>query len=92
LEASAELRDAVNEVLVKKWSPEQIAHRLKEDHPEEPELRVSHETIYQCLYLQARGEPRTQLEPAPRSGRTWRVSHSRATLTRGKIKDMVNIQ
>jgi IS30 family transposase len=91
LEASPELRDAVNKGLAKKWSPEQIAHRPKEDHPEEPEPQVSHKTIYQCLYLQARGELRTQLKPALRSGRTRRISHSRTTVTRGKIKDMVNI-
>ena len=91
LEASRELHDAVNQGLAAKWSPEQIAHRLRKDHPGDPELRVSHETIYECLYLQARGELRTQLKLALRSGRTRRVNHSRATVTRGKIKDMVNI-
>jgi IS30 family transposase len=89
--ASAALVDVVNEGLAKKWSPEQIAHRLKTDHPDSPELRVSHETIYQCLYLQARGELRTELKVALRSGRTRRVTHSRTTVTRGKIRDMVNI-
>ncbi|MDQ1306878.1 MAG: hypothetical protein QG671_2710 [Actinomycetota bacterium] len=91
LEASPRLHDAVNDGLAKKWSPEQIAGRLKEDHPDDEGMRVSHETIYECLYLQARGELRTQLKIALRSGRTRRVSHSRATVARGKIRDMVNI-
>ncbi|WP_233573642.1 IS30 family transposase [Amycolatopsis panacis] len=54
-------------------------------------MRVSHETIYECLYLQARGELRTQLTIALRQGRTRRVNRSRATSTRGKSLDMVNI-
>jgi IS30 family transposase len=54
-------------------------------------MNVSHETIYECLYLQARGELRTQLKIALRQGRTRRVNRSRATSTRGKILDMVNI-
>jgi IS30 family transposase len=91
LEASPRLHDEVNAGLAKKWSPEQIGNRLKEDHPDDPEMRVSHETIYECLYLQARGELRTQLKVALRSGRTRRVKHSRMAVTRGKIRDMVNI-
>ncbi len=54
-------------------------------------MRISHETVYECLYLQARGELRTQLKLALRQGRTRRVNRSRTTLTRGKIRDMVNI-
>jgi transposase, IS30 family len=73
------------------WSPKQISERIREDHPDEPETRVSHETIYECLYSQARGELRTQLTLAPRQGRTRRVDRSRAASTRGKIQDMVNI-
>ena len=53
LESSARLHDAVNDGLAQKWSPRQIAERLERDHPDDPELRVSHETIYECLYLQA---------------------------------------
>jgi len=54
-------------------------------------MRVSHETIYECLYLQARGALRTALKIALRQGRARRVTRSRAASTRGKIKDMVNI-
>ncbi len=91
LEDSPRLHDVVNEGLAEKWSPEQISKRLKEDHPDDPAMRVSHETIYECLFLQARGELRTELKLALRRGRVRRVSRSRATATRGKIKDMVNI-
>jgi IS30 family transposase len=91
LEASARLQAEVNAGLAKKWSPEQIGNRLKEDHPDDAEMRVSHETIYECLYLQARGELRTQLKIALRSGRIRRVSRSRTTVAWGKIRDMTNI-
>lgn len=90
-ESSPRLHDAVDDGLRQKWSPEQISKRLKEDHPDDPEMQVSHETIYECLYLQARGSLRTELTLALRQGRTRRVNRSRATSTRGKIKDMVNI-
>ena len=91
LASSGRLHDEVNVGLARKWSPQQISARLKEDHPDDPEMRVSHETIYECLYLQARGELRTQLRLALRSGRTRRVSHSRTSQVRGRIVDMVNI-
>ena len=91
LVASARLHDAVNEGLEQKWSPEQISARLEEEYPADLEMRVSHETMYQTLYLQARGELRTELKLALRQGRARRVPRSRATLSRGKIPDMVNI-
>ena len=91
LARSARLHDAVNAGLALKWSPQQIASRLREDHADDPEMRVSHETIYECLYLQARGELRTELKLALRSGRTRRVSHSRTSQVRGQITGMVNI-
>jgi IS30 family transposase len=91
IEASPRLHDAINDGLRQKWSPEQISKRLREDHIDDAEMRVSHETIYECLYLQARGELRTELTVALRQGRTRRVNRSRATVTRGKIRDMVNI-
>jgi len=89
--ASSRLHDAVNEGLKQKWSPEQISARLNEEYPDDPEMKVSHETIYQTLYLQAKGELRTELKLALRQGRARRVPRSRATLSRGKIPDMVNI-
>ena len=91
LEFSQRLHDAVNDGFAEKWSPRQIGERLRVDHPDDPEMRVSHETIYECLYLQARGELRTRLKLALRRGRTQRVNRSRPTVARGSIKDMVNI-
>jgi transposase, IS30 family len=91
LEESAELHDAVNEGLALKWSPRQISNRIELDNPDNDQMRVSHETIYECLYLQARGQLRTELKLALRRGRTRRVNRSRPTSTRGKIPDMVNI-
>ena len=91
LEENTALHDAVNAGLEQKWSPRQISKRLREDFPSDDTMRVSPETIYQCLYLQARGELRTQLTMSTRQGRTRRVSRSRTSVARGKIRDMINI-
>jgi len=91
LESCPRLHDAVNEGLKQKWSPQQISRRLVKDHPDDPEMRVSHETIYECLYLQARGELRTDLKVALRGGRARRMPRSRTAVARGTIRDMVNI-
>jgi len=91
LETNVRLHDAVNDGLVRKWSPTQISRRLRQDFPEDDTMRVSPETIYQCLYLQARGELRTQLTLALGQGRTRRVNRSRAAVARGTIPNMVNI-
>ncbi|MGH3829305.1 MAG: IS30 family transposase [Pseudonocardiaceae bacterium] len=91
LEENTALHDAVNSGLAQKWSPKQISTRLRQDFPDDDTMRVAPETIYQCLYLQARGELRTQLKLALRQGRTRRVSRSRTAVARGKIRDMVNI-
>lgn len=54
-------------------------------------MRVSHETIYECLYLQAHAALRTEFKLALRQGRTRRADRSRPAVARGTIKDMVNI-
>lgn len=91
LEANTALHDVVNAGLKQDWSPKQISKRLREDYPDDDTMRVSHETIYESLYLQARGELRTQLKLALRQGRTRRISRSRTAVARGKIRDMINI-
>lgn len=91
LEESPRLHGAVNDGLRQKWSPEQISTRLREDYPDDRDMRISHETIYESLYLQARGVLRTELALALRTGRARRVPRSRVSTSRGKIKDMVNI-
>lgn len=65
------------------WSPEQIAQRLKVDFPEDPTMRISHEAIYQALYIQGRGALRRDLSSCLRSGRALRLPRERAR-NRGK--------
>ncbi|MGW6283343.1 IS30 family transposase, partial [Kribbella sp. NPDC055071] len=66
------LRAQVELGLEKKLSPEQICHRLVKDFPDDESMRVSHETIYQALYFQARGGLKRELVTALRTGRTRR--------------------
>ncbi|MGH8609404.1 MAG: IS30 family transposase [Gammaproteobacteria bacterium] len=91
LEANQRLHDFVQYGLSHEWSPEQISGKLTEQYPDDLDMRVSAETIYQTLFLQARGELRTQLKLALRTGRTRRISPSRTSETRGKIQNMVSI-
>lgn len=65
------------------WSPEQISRRLPIDFPEDTSMRVSHEAIYQALYIQGRGALRRELTACLRTGRTLRVPRERAR-SRGK--------
>ncbi len=65
------------------WSPAQIAHRLPRDFPDDPTMRMSHEAIYQALYIQGRGALRQELTACLRTGRALRVPRAR-TRARGK--------
>ncbi|WP_433554691.1 IS30 family transposase [Micromonospora zamorensis] len=73
------LRRLVIDLLRQRWSPQQIALRLRRDFPDSPERWVSHETIYQAIYLQARGNLRAELtrQVALRSGRAARRPRAR---------------
>lgn len=66
------LRTYVAAKLALRWSPEQICHALVTDFPDDPEMRVSHETVYQALYVQARGGLRREVAIALRTGRARR--------------------
>lgn len=68
------------------WSPEQIAHRLPIDFPEDTSMRISHEAIYQALYIQGRGALRRELTACLRTGRALRVPRER---TRGRGKSFI---
>jgi IS30 family transposase len=85
------LRGAVQTRLKLNHSPEQIAQRLREDFPHQPEMHVSHETIYQSLYVQGRGALKRDLVKHLRTGRALRKPHRQPSERRGRIPGMVNI-
>ena len=64
---------------VQGWSPEQIANRLRVDFPDDGSMRLSHEAIYQALYVQGRGALRRELVACLRTGRALRVPRARTT-------------
>jgi IS30 family transposase len=66
------LHAVVSAGLLRRWSPEQISRTLRRDFPDRPEMQVSHETIYQALYVQGRGELRRELVRCLRTGRALR--------------------
>ena len=70
----------------KAWSPEQIARRLRLDFPGDDTMRISHEAIYQALYVQGRGALRRELTACLRTGRALRVPRARS---RGRSKSHV---
>jgi IS30 family transposase len=75
----------------KKWSPQQIARRLRRDHADEPQWWVSHEAIYQAIFVQAKGALRKELAACLRSARTKRQPQGRHVASGSKIPAMVNI-
>jgi len=82
------LRRRVERFLELRWSPQQIAWQLRQDHPDEPEMWVSHETIYQSLFVQGRGALRAELTRCLRTGRARRRPAGRAR-SFGELADMV---
>jgi transposase, IS30 family len=84
------LRARVTADLEQLWSPEQIASKLRCEFPDQPEMRVSHETIYRSIYIQGRGELRRELARCLRTGRAQRRPHGRVE-RRGRIPKMVMI-
>ena len=84
------LRDKVEDDLAKKYSPEQIAGRLKVDYPDQPEMQVSTETIYQSLYVQSRGALKHELTRSLRTGRAVRRPPRKVGQRKNRIPDMIN--
>jgi transposase, IS30 family len=93
---------AVNKVLAERvdswmserlWSPQQVSRRLRIEFPGDPMMRVSHETIYQSIYVQGRGALRKELAACLRTGRAIRRNRARLdnSSSSGRIPGMVNI-
>jgi len=85
------LRREVQNRLIERHSPEQIAARLRLEFGEDAEMRVSHETIYRSLYVQGKGGLRRELTQCLRTGRAVRKPHRKADERRGRIPGMINI-
>jgi IS30 family transposase len=90
LAANPRLCARVVEDLEAWWSPEQIARRLRDEFGDDATMTISHETIYQSLYVQGRGELRRELARCLRTGRAQRRPQGRVE-QRGRISDMVMI-
>ena len=91
LHTNLKLRRQVEEDLIRRYSPEQIVGRLRRQFPDDPEMRVSAETIYQSLYVQSRGALRRDLTRCLRTGRALRRPGRQANKRRNQIPDMINI-
>ncbi len=90
LAGNQRLREQVQVMLEVYLSPRQISKKLEIEFPNDPEMRISHETIYQSLYVQARGRFRKDMTAYLRTQRKKRKPQGRVE-TRGRIKDMINI-
>jgi IS30 family transposase len=83
--ADPALRAIIQDGLDQRWSPRQITRRLRRDHPDRPEWHVTHETIYQALYVQAKGGLRREVASWLRTGRIARRPHTRPDLRRPRM-------
>lgn len=81
----------VRALLERKLSPEQIAAKLKQRHPEQPQLQASHETIYTAIYAMPKGDLRRELVVLLRQGRGARKPRTRGKDRRGSLQDMLSI-
>ena len=94
LERDPVLLDEVNKGLQHKWSPRQIASRLRDEFPDDEAMRVSHEAIYQALFVQAKGQLKARLIGRLRTGKVRRVSRAErraVTVKSQAIPNMVMI-
>ena len=91
LATNQRLHDVVQAKLLELLSPQQVAAELSQDFPDDLEMRVSHETIYQSIYVQGRGALRRELATYLRTGRALRKPRRKAQERRGRIPDMINI-
>ncbi len=90
-ETRPELWELVEEKLELWWSPQQISRWLRKQHPDDASWWVSHESIYQAIYVQGRGALRKELAQCLRTGRAKRRPRNSKGQERGRIPGMVNI-
>ena len=91
-EKSVELRDYVKDKLALCWSPEQISQRLVKDFPYTEHMRISHEAIYQSIYVQSKGQLKREIESSLRTGRVVRKPRSGRRPSGRQFRDpMVNV-
>ena len=91
LAKSRRLRDRVAAKLLCDWSPQQISEWLRRTFPDQPQMNVSHETIYRTLYIQARGALKQELRKHLRTGRARRRPHRESTNDTHAIVDGISI-
>jgi len=93
LAACERLRVVVEEKLELRWSPQQISGWLVAEFPDDPEMRVSHETIYMSLFVQSRGALRKELTRYLRSGHTTRRPRGHTVMNgQGQLRGTLNIR
>jgi len=89
---NSRLRQEVARGLLARWSPQQIAAQLVREYPDDLDMRVSHETIYKTLFVQARGGLRKELTAFLRTGRRQRRPHMRTARSgKGRLQNMIMI-
>ena len=86
------LESEIHKYLRIKWSPEQIANRLKMEYPNKPSMQISHESIYTYLYVLPRGELRKELLTCLRQERSLRRKRGNTHSKRGQIPNMISIE
>jgi IS30 family transposase len=91
LAVNVALRERVQDDLLKRFSPQQIAGRLRRTFPDDPEMWVSTETIYQSLYVQSRGALRRDLTRCLRTGRALRRPCRAPGQRKNRIPNMINV-
>ena len=92
LSQNSRLRQEVARGLLARWSPQQIAAQLVREYPDDLDMRVSHETIYKTLFVQARGGLRKELTAFLRTGRRQRRPHMRTARSgKGRLQNMIMI-
>jgi IS30 family transposase len=91
LAAGTPLRAEVARLLGLDYSPAQVAGRLRREHPDDRAMQVSHETIYQALFVQGKGSLRAEVAEAARCGRARRRPRSRPATGTGRIPFMISI-